>query len=412
MMTTPLSPDYVAFDEDGAFVDRPSFETALATASSSGGPTDIFAFSHGWKNNFADASQTYTAVIAQMTAVADATPGLRPTPYRPLALGVIWPSKAWDESAQAAFESVGGAEGNLNTSSMAEAVYDALSPKRASPAGFRHDVMRMQQFLVKDHLSSAERGEFWELLRRHADKPTISDDQSIFEPEATSASLEGVTAGDFSARDVFRTFTYWQMKKRAGVVGQIGVRTAITAAQDRFSAARVHLIGHSFGCKVMLAAVAGPGTPLPRPVQTLVLLQGAVSKEAMAEQVSGTNSPGGYHAAVEPGRVDGPIVATFSKLDKACGEAYPIGSRLAGQVGELEGLLDRFQALGAVGARGIPDELDHALAMQAIGGTYSFTGHGVWSVDGGTAPADFITGHSDIRTPQIAWLIWSAARRR
>src|SRR5947207_596474 len=194
-MTTPLSPSYVAFDEDGVFVDRPNFDAVLASAASSGDPTDMFVFSHGWKNNFADASQTYGAVIAQMTAVADATPGLRPSPYRPLALGVIWPSKAWDEAARAAFESVGGSADNLNTSSMAEAVYDALSPKRASPAGFRHDVLRMQQFLVKDRLAGAERGEFRELLRRHADRPTIPEDESIFEPEAPSASLEGVTAG-------------------------------------------------------------------------------------------------------------------------------------------------------------------------------------------------------------------------
>src|SRR5262245_48586269 len=129
-MTTSVSPVYVAFNEDGAFVDRPSFDTALTTAAANGPPTDVFLFSHGWKNNFADASQTSTAIIAQMTAVADATPGLRPSPYRPLALGVIWPSKAWDEAAEAAFAS-GGAATNPNTSSLAETVYEALSPERA-----------------------------------------------------------------------------------------------------------------------------------------------------------------------------------------------------------------------------------------------------------------------------------------
>jgi hypothetical protein len=410
-MTTPLSPCYVAFNENGAFVDRPGFDSVLATAAANDPPTDVFLLGHGWNNNFADASQTYTAVIAQMTAVADATPGLRPAPYRPLAIGVIWPSKVWDESAEAAFESVGAAA-NPHTSSMAETVYIALSPERASSAGFRHDVLRMQQFLVKDRLEGAERDEFRALLRRHADRPTLPEDESIFEPEAPAEALEGVTAGDFSARDVFRTFTYWQMKKRAGVVGQTGVRAAVAAAQERFPTARVHLIGHSFGCKVVLAAVAGPGVPLARPVQTIVLLQGAVSYEAMANKVSGTNSPGGYHAALAPGRVDGPIVSTFSRLDQACSEAYPMGSRLAGQVGELEGLLDRYRALGAVGARGVGAELDHRLAMQDTGGTYSFTGRGVWSIDGGTPPAAFITGHSEIRTPQVAWLIWSAVRRR
>src|SRR5438552_4458939 len=134
----PISPYYVAFDENGTFVDRPGFDAALASAAAGGGATDVFVFSHGWQNNFADASQAYTAVIAQMTAVADATAGLRPDPFRPLALGVVWPSKAWDESAGEALEGVGGSAAGPNTSSLAEVVYDNLSPQRASPAGFRH----------------------------------------------------------------------------------------------------------------------------------------------------------------------------------------------------------------------------------------------------------------------------------
>lgn len=406
-MTTPLLVHYLAFDENGEFVDRKEFDSDLASAASQP-PTDVFVFSHGWNNNFAEASQTYSAVIAQMTAVADASPGIRPDPFRPLAFGVIWPSKAWDESAESAFESAGPAAVNPHTSSLAETVYDALSPQRASPAGFRHDVLRMQEFLVKDRLVGDERDEFRALLRRHADRPTLPEDESIFEHEAPAAALEGVTSGEFSAREVFRIFTYWQMKKRAGIVGQTGVRAAVAAIQGRFQDARIHLLGHSFGCKVALAAVAGPGEPLARPVQTLVLLQGAISDEAMAEEVTGTNLPGGYHAALDASRVDGPIVATFSRLDKACSEAYPIGSRLAGQVGELEGLLDRYRALGAVGARGIEDDMDHRIAMQDTGEAYPFTGRGVWSIDGGTPPSAFITGHSEIRTPQVAWLIWSA----
>jgi pimeloyl-ACP methyl ester carboxylesterase len=211
---------------------------------------------------------------------------------------------------------------------------------------------------------------------------------------------------------VFRTFTYWQMKKRAGVVGQTGVRTVVAALQGRFPSARVHLIGHSFGCKVMLAAVAGPGTPPPRPVETIVLLQGAVSSEAMAAKVTGTDSQGGYRAAVDPARASGPIVATYSRLDQACGRAYPVGSRLAGQVGELEGLFDRFRSLGAVGASGVGRGLEHRLTMKDVGTAYGFGPHGVWSVDGGTPPAAFITDHSAVRTPQVAWLIWSAMQRR
>jgi hypothetical protein len=403
-MPSPPVSHQVVFDELGQFIDRQAFDTLLSSSGGEQKLTDVFVLSHGWKNSFADAHRLYANLLAQLADIAHVFPGPRPPDYLPLAIGVVWPSKAWDEA-----EASGGL---ADADSLPEAVDEAFSPARASPAGFRHDVYRMKQFLLADRLTIPERDEFRSLLRRHADLPAMAEDESVFEPAAPAEALEGLTVGEFSARDVFRTFTYWQMKKRSGVVGQTGVRAVIAAVQGRFPAARVHLIGHSFGCKVMLAAVAGPGEPPPRPVQTLVLLQGAVSFEAMAARVSGTGSPGGYRAAIDPARVDGPIVATYSRLDKACSQAYPLGSRVAGQVGELEALFDRYRALGAVGASGIGEELEHRLPMMAVGKPYGFGGPGVWSIDGGTPPAAFITGHSVIRSPQVAWLIWSAMGRR
>ena len=387
-MPTP-SVQTVPFDEFGDFVDRPGFDAFLASVADA--PTDVFLLSHGWNNSSTDATQLYAGLMGQLAAVADAPD------YRPLAVGVIWPSKAWDEEAD-------------SNEGLGEAVYESLSPSRASPAGFRHDVLRVGQLVTAAHLTAAERTEFNALLRRHAEPPTEADDKGNFDPNAPVEALEGIGS---SAKDLFRAFSYWQMKKRAGVVGRTGVRATAAALQARFPLARLHLVGHSFGCKVMLAAVAGPGDPLPRPVQTLVLLQGAVSYEAMAEKVSGTTSPGGYHDAIEVSRVDGPIVASYSRLDTACGRLYPLASRIAGQVGELEGLLDRFRALGAVGASGVRDDLDHGpVLMNEVGTAYGFTGTGVWSVDGGTGGSAFITGHSVIQTPQVAWLIWSAVRRK
>ena len=406
-----MSPDqihYVPFSETGAFIDRAGLETFLAQVSSSLSPTDLFIFCHGWNNSFADASATYAGVLRQMTRTADATPGLRPDPFRPLALGVIWPSKSWDESAS---ETEGVQPMNELPPNIAEIVYENLSPERASDAGFRHDVMRVLQLAGKNRLRDAERQEFCSLLRRHADRPSLAEDHSIFDGTGGAAELEGA-AGDFSARDVLRVFTYWQMKKRAGLVGEVGVRALLGLVQARFPAARVHLLGHSFGCKVVLATVAGPGPPPPAPVETLVLLQGAVSYEALADTVTGTDSPGGYRAALENARVAGRIVATFSQLDQACSRAYPLGSRLGSQVGELEGIFDRYRALGAVGAFGIGGGLGSFLTMQNVGSPYAFGRHGVWSVDGGTTPANFITGHSVIQTPQIAWLIWHAVKRQ
>lgn len=410
-MSTPLAIRYVTFDEAGAFVDEPLFLAGLA-ADPPAGSTDVFVFSHGWNNSFADASELYGAVLAQMAALGDATPGLRPDPYAPLAFGVIWPSKAWDDDAGGGLEAPGPAPLLAGT---AEVVYEALSPARATAAGFRHDVLRVQQFLAQDHLAPDQAKEFRALLRRHAEPASRCDDESAQLPAAGPEGLDGLEGfARFSARDVFRAFTYWQMKRRAGVVGQTGVRAAVRSIQDRFPAARVHLLGHSFGCKVMLAAVAGPGDPLPRPVDTLILLQGAVSHEAMADQVTGEGTPGGYRAARD-GRVAGPVVATFSALDSACSRAYLHGSRLAGQTGELEGLEaaapSKYSALGGVGAYGVGDAVHVKAVTLPVGGAYNFGPGRVWSVNGGPSGGGHITGHSDIRSPEIAWLIWSAVRR-
>jgi hypothetical protein len=111
---------YVLFDEEGDFIDRTRFYQKLAGST----PSDIFILSHGWKNSFVDAGSLYTDVVAQMTLVADAQPGLRPDRFRPLCLGVIWPSKAWDD-----------------VDSTPESVSEVLSPARASEQGFRNDAL-------------------------------------------------------------------------------------------------------------------------------------------------------------------------------------------------------------------------------------------------------------------------------
>ena len=43
---------------------------------------------------------SWLVAVALVIPVADTISGLRPVPYRPLAFGVIWPSKAWDEDTE------------------------------------------------------------------------------------------------------------------------------------------------------------------------------------------------------------------------------------------------------------------------------------------------------------------------
>ena len=72
--------------------------------------------------------------------------------------------------------------------------------------------------------------------------------------------------------------SFWKMKKRARSVGESGMHQFVAALQ-RTCNARIHLMGHSFGCIVMSSVLGGPGgtAKLPRPVHSVALVQGAVS---------------------------------------------------------------------------------------------------------------------------------------
>jgi hypothetical protein len=77
------------------------------------------------------------------------------------------------------------------------------------------------------------------------------------------------------AKEALRQLTYWQMKNRAGVVGQKGLGPAIDRLAAEFPSLRLHLIGHSFGARVVSYALAGMSQSGPSPVKSITLLEGA-----------------------------------------------------------------------------------------------------------------------------------------
>src|SRR3546814_12839715 len=65
---------------------------------------------------------------------------------------------------------------------------------------------------------------------------------------------------------------------------------------------RFHLMGHSFGCIVVSAAIAGePGATPPKPVASAFLAQGALSLWAYCGDVDG--KPGYFHRIAKGGQV-------------------------------------------------------------------------------------------------------------
>ena len=123
---------------------------------------------------------------------------------------------------------------------------------------------------------------------------------------------EAVVAGriGLDPLDGARMFTVWQMKDRAGAVGELGVAPLLTELSR--SGARIHCVGHSYGAKVMLSAICA--AELDRPVRSVLLLQPAISHLCFADVVPGVGRPGGYREALN--HIELPVLSTFSSHDQ------------------------------------------------------------------------------------------------
>src|SRR5262249_53346101 len=80
-----------------------------------------------------------------------------------------------------------------------------------------------------------------------------------------------------AARNLLNYVTYYEMKSRAGVIGSLGVNQLIRRIQSGASAVKVHVIGHSFGGRLVTAALMGRDGQAPIRVNTMTLLQAAFS---------------------------------------------------------------------------------------------------------------------------------------
>lgn len=228
------------------------------------------------------------------------------------------------------------------------------------------------------------------------------------------------TAGIFSAldpRNVLRLFSVYQMKDRAGVVGSRGIapllRDLLMATSG--GGAPVHAVGHSYGCKVVLSAICEP-TALSRPLDSLLLLQPAVSHLCFADQVPGANGPGGYAATLHADRVRGPIFSTYSRQDFALHETFHLALRRDGDLGEADiGLAtagedttagkppSRYAALGGYGPRRARQHLIDPMPKSGEPYPASLAGTAIASFDG-SSPG-LIGGHGDISDTTCAWAL-------
>jgi hypothetical protein len=190
------------------------------------------------------------------------------------------------------------------------------------------------------------------------------------------------------------------MKTRAGIVGR-GIANLVGRILA-LPAPRLYLVGHSYGAKVVMSALATRA--VARPADAVMLLQPAVSHLCFAENV-GDGHPGGFRAALA--RVRKPVFVTYSNDDIPLHRLFHLAARRKEDVGELQplGAPSRYAALGGYGPSGcatnecVGRHFAAPPALDAVPGPpariVAFDGTGI------------ITGHGVVHGPQVMWALCS-----
>lgn len=398
------------------------------------GVKDLVVFSHGWNSDRSGATRLYSHFFAPFPQLAPAAK----LGY----VGVVWPSMRFSDEPIPDFPRAVAAE---------------LPPRPVLDKDTRHALLetfpgratvidRLARLLDQQPREEAELEEFGRLVRLLVEvvppgpqalfaADTLAEGVPQDEPEILAGStaavceefaqavarLEGTDgAQGFAipnpwdgAHELLRQGTYYAMKRRAGTVGERGLGRVIGQLAAKAPGVRVHLVGHSFGGRLVSFALRG----LPEgvhSVKSVTLLQGAFSHYAFAARLPHDPRAGGVLQG-QQNRVDGPLVCCYSSHDSALGTLYPLASRMAGDaqgvaefgIGQVLGA--KWGAMGHDGVQAVPGTPSLKLA-DAFG---RLPAKGCVNVDAaavvrrGGPPSG---AHSDIVHRELAQLVVAAGR--
>jgi hypothetical protein len=162
------------------------------------------------------------------------------------------------------------------------------------------------------------------------------------------------------------------------------------------------------------AMMAGPhGGATADPVNSAVLVEGAVSLWSYAPQIPPAPGTAGYFNSIVTGKkVTGPVVTTISAFDRAVGLFYPLGAGIARQSAFD---LPQFPLYGAVGSFGLQG-LEHIIGLTSMlspAQQYGFQPGQIYNIESSNIIKnilDPISGsHNDIAHPEVGHVIWQAA---
>jgi hypothetical protein len=406
-----------------------------------GGFTDLFVISHGWNNDAAEARTLYTKFFTNFAKLADAQFNM--AAMKPAIIGVFWPSKAFNETLAISGGEAGGtaaAGGPPRGQDRVEQKLDELKHLFNTPdeqrilgeakqlvSALQDQGTARRKFVQKirslvdagavtnedgsEAFFNNDEDELMEALSLHPAAVRARDDDNddggaaiAAVPSARKQLDEVVAAGNFAsgffnaAVNLLNYTTYYEMKKRAGTVGANGLAKVI----DRVAATAdsVHLIGHSFGGRLVTAAAAHMTT---KKVKSLTLLQAAFSHNGFSASMNGV-----FRTVVQDRKIQGPIVITHSNQDRAVGIAYPLASRLNRDdrlaLGDAN---DRFGGIGRNGAQQMAPGETVPLSMLDGQGSYSFAAGKIFNLNGDAV----ITGHGDVFREPCALAVLSAVAK-
>jgi hypothetical protein len=354
------------------------------------GIEDLLVISHGWKNDKNDATKLYGTLWKN---TCDNLPSGKAE--RIVVAGVLWPAKTFrtdfDEDALATVQADGtlavsgsgvgvadlseerfnellndfralmGASGEP-TIKAARTAGDGLTLKasqalvRQGVAAVDLDPQSPDPELVRDAspiaAAAAEPIDAHDLLLNLSRPPQLRLTPAVGNTMGLGSAVQGLVQGSRAAVGRFlNQLTYYEMKKRAGIVGVSLTNTVLISLTPK-RPIRLHLVGHSFGGRLMTAA-ANEWTPSGQlELYSLTILQGAYSHHALAGQAGGA-----FPSVI--GKPSGPIAITHTHNDLACTVAYALASRLSRDTTTALG--DASDEYGAMGANG-PQRLQEGVA--------------------------------------------------
>lgn len=394
---------WLEFDKDGV-IDAAT-TTSLAALLNKPGITDLVVMSHGWKNTKDDAKKLYGTLWANACKKLAAGKA-----SHILVAGVVWPAKAYrtdfDEQTLVTpggggtlaaggtaadpedlddkafgivlkdFEDLFGAAGTA-TAEKARAAAKTLDEttsfflvtngsKALGAPGADSELKADSQpiaFATEDATTAKM------LMEGLVAAPTFNLESSVGKAQGLGDTVSGLISGPRAAVARFlNQLTYYEMKKRAGIVGEALTKNVLSKLVLQ-QPIRLHLVGHSFGARLVSAAANGLA-PVPKlEFFSLTLLQGAFSHNGFAAQIK-PGLAGAFPDVV--GKPTGPISVTHTHNDLACTLAYALASRLSRDI--AKGIGDASDEFGAMGANGpqhlkagqaVADDIDATFKPQA-----------------------------------------------